>query len=94
MGNQLRQFAQQMFKRVNQRQKNKLHTKAKQFLDSYIKDQRKLQQSLGSASTNLSHLGSVANGYLESPEGFEFQADPQKYLDEIENSLKKHKDLA
>ena len=25
---------------------------------------------------------------------FEYKADPQKFLDEIETSLKKHKDLA
>jgi len=32
---------------------------------------------------------------LDSPDlDFEFTADPQKYLDEIEGSLKKHKDLA
>ena len=49
---------------------------------------------MNSASTNPSILGSAGNTYLDSPTNFEHQADPQKYLDEVEDSLKKHKDLA
>jgi hypothetical protein len=93
MGNQLRNFARHMFSKINSRQKKKLHKEAKQYLDLYIQDQKKLQQHLNSASTNPSVLGS-GNAYLDSTGDFEYQADPQKYLDEVEGSLRKHKDLA
>lgn len=42
MGNQLRIFAMKMFRQVNKRQKKKLETKARQYLDQYSKDQKKL----------------------------------------------------
>jgi hypothetical protein len=46
--------------------------------------------------TNTSSLlDPSAQMAFESPDmDFEFSADPQKYLDEIESSLKKHKDLS
>jgi hypothetical protein len=34
------------------------------------------------------------NAYLDSTTDFEYLADPQKYLDEVEGTLRKHKDLA
>jgi hypothetical protein len=47
MGNQLRVFAMKMFRQVNKRQKKKLETKARQYLDQCSKDQKKLQNSKG-----------------------------------------------
>lgn len=41
MGTQLQIFAKEMFKRLNQRQKKKLESKAKQYLDQVFKDQKK-----------------------------------------------------
>ena len=60
-----------MFDKINQRQKKKLHKEAKQYLDTYYQDQKKLQTQLNSASTNPSILGS-GNAYLESNTDFEF----------------------
>ena len=48
-----------------------------------------LQKTLNNSSTNPSSL--MDSGALDE---FEYKADPQKFLDEIETSLKKHKDLA
>lgn len=93
MGNQLRNFARKMFNKINQRQKKKLHKQAKQYLDLYIQDQKKLQGHINGNSTNPSMIGS-GNAYLDSTTDFEYLADPQKYLDEVEGTLRKHKDLA
>jgi hypothetical protein len=82
-----------MFNKINQRQKKKLHKEAKQYLDLYIQDQKKLQIQLNSASTNPSIRGS-GNAYFESTTDFEYQANPQRYLNEVEGTLRKHKDLA
>jgi HD-GYP domain-containing protein (c-di-GMP phosphodiesterase class II) len=79
MGNQLRVFAMKMFRQVNKRQKKKLETKARQYLDQCSKDQKKLQNSKGAQS--------------ELDLDFEFSADPTKYLDEIKISVKKNKGL-
>ena len=38
MGNQLRIFASKMFKQLNKRQKKKLESKARQYLDQCTKD--------------------------------------------------------
>ena len=47
-----------------------------------------------SGSTNPSSLfGSLGPTSIDSFD-FEFSVDPQKYIDEIEGSIKKHKDLA
>jgi len=78
-----------MFKKIKQGQKTKLHTKAKQYLDQYMKDQISLQKTLNNGSTHPSTL--MDSSALED---FEYKADPQKFLDEIEKSLKNHKDLA
>ena len=79
MGNQLRIFARKMFRQVNKRQKKKLETRARQYLDQCSKDQEKLQNS------------NAPNPDLD-PE-FEFSADPAKYLDEIKVTVKKNKSL-
>ena len=79
MGNQLRVFARKMFKQVNKRQKKKLETRARQYLDQCSKDQEKLQNS-NSPNPDL------------DPE-FVFSADPAKYLEEIKATVKKNKSL-
>ena len=79
MGNQLRIFARKMFRQVNKRQKNKLETRARQYLEQCSKDQEKLQNSKGLTS--------------DLDLDFEFTADPLKYLDEIKMTVKKNKDL-
>ena len=46
------------------------------------------------SSTNPSSLfGSLGPTSIDSFD-FEFSVDPQKYIDEIESSIKKHKDLS
>ena len=60
---------------MNQRQKKKLHKEAKQYLDLYIQDQKKLQEHMNNNSTNPSMIGS-GNAYLDSSNDFEYQADP------------------
>ena len=68
-----------LFRQVNKRQKKKLETKARQYLDQCSKDQEKLQNSKGIQS--------------EFDLDFEFQADPSKYLEEIKMTVKKNKSL-
>ena len=77
---QLSRFLQRLlFRQVNKRQKKKLETKARQYLDQCSKDQEKLQGSNGVPS--------------EFDLDFEFNADPSKYLEEIKLTVKKHKSL-
>ena len=45
MSTQLQVFAKQMFKRLNQRQKKKLESKAKQYLDQVFKDRQRIAKS-------------------------------------------------
>jgi len=56
-----------------------------------MKDQKKLQKRKG---PNHNNHQTDMNGQTDndSPD-FELQADPKKYLDEIEGTLKKHNDL-
>jgi hypothetical protein len=89
MGNQLRIFASKMFKQVNKRQKKRLETKARQYLDQCTKDQKKLQRSK-QAPGQKGPSAEIDAALLD----FEFAADPTKYLDEISASLKKNKSLA
>lgn len=35
-----------------------------------------------------------APSFLDSPGDFEFEADPKKYIDEIQKSLNKHKEIS
>jgi hypothetical protein len=69
MGNQLRLFAQQMFKKLNTSQKKKLEIKAKQYLDQCLKDQKKLQKS---KSASLTADGTGSNEFDCASPDFEY----------------------
>ena len=92
MGTQLQIFAKQMFKRLNQRQKKKLESKAKHYLDQVFKDQKKNAKSKTQGNSIQANSASLLS--FDTSMNFESTADPQKYLDEVEGSLKKHNELA
>ena len=62
--------------------------KANHYLDSFVKDQATIQKITEGTTKNSS--------LIDQPvlDDFEFSANPQKYLDEIETTLKKHRDLS
>ena len=95
MGNQLRLFALDMFKIMSKNQKKNLEKKAKIYLDNCMKDQKRLQQLR--VPGTMSEHAPVSLGppsFLDSPVDFEFEADPKKYIDEVQKSLSKNQEIS
>ena len=86
MGNQLRKFAVEMFQTMSKNQKKKLEGKAKQFIENSKKDEevlydyksRKLEEMQMNENANMQ--------IIDSPDDFEFKADPDRYLEEVKKA--------
>ena len=72
-----------------------LEKKAKIYLDNCMKDQKRLQQLR--VPGTMSEHAPVSLGppsFLDSPVDFEFEADPKKYIDEVQKSLSKNQEIS
>ena len=95
MGNQLRLFALEMFKTMSKNQKKNLEKKAKVYLDNCVKDQKRLQQlRVPGATASQTPVTLGPPSFLDSPVDFEFEADPKKYIDEVQKSLSKNQEVS
>lgn len=94
VGNQLRLFALKMFKSLNKNAKKRLEAKAKVYLDDCFQDQKRLQD-LRAGNSNTDHSSATLGEqiFLDSPVDFEFGADPNKYIDEVQKALSKSEEM-